>query len=56
MAIEYAISTLSRLGTHYLCGSSEGLNDGLEVEIINKEKKVGKGKTSKTEDDGSEVG
>jgi hypothetical protein len=47
---------LSRLGTHYLCGSSEGLDNGLEVEVIDKEEEVGKGKAGKTEDDRSEVG
>jgi hypothetical protein len=47
---------LSRLSTHYLCRSSEGLDDGLEVEVIDKEKEVGKGKASEAEDDGSEVG
>jgi hypothetical protein len=47
---------LSRLGTHYLCGSSEGLDDGLEVEVIDKEEEVGKGKAHKAEDNGSEVG
>jgi hypothetical protein len=47
---------LSRLGTHYLCGSSEGLNDGLEVEVIDKKEKVGKGKARKAEDDGSKMG
>jgi hypothetical protein len=47
---------MSRLGTHYLCGSSEGLDDGLELEVIDKKKEMGSGKTSKAEDDGSEVG
>jgi hypothetical protein len=47
---------VSRLNTHYLCGSSERLDDRLEVEVIDKEEEVGKGKTSKTEDDGSKVG
>jgi hypothetical protein len=45
-----------RLGTHYLCRSSEGLDDGLEVEVIDKEEEVGKGEASETKDDGSEVG
>jgi hypothetical protein len=49
-------SILSRLGTHYLCGSSEGLDDRLEVEVINKEEEVGEGKASKAKDDGSKVG
>jgi hypothetical protein len=30
-----------RLGTYYLCRSSEGLDDGLEVEVIDKEEEVG---------------
>ena len=47
---------MSRLGTHYLCGSSEGLDDGLELEVIDKEEEVGDGKTGEAEDDGSEVG
>ena len=47
---------LSRLSTHYLCRSSEGLDDGLEMEVIDKEEEVGKGKACKAEDDGSEVG
>jgi hypothetical protein len=47
---------MSRLSTHYLCRSSEGLNDGLKVEVIDKEEEVGKGKASKAEDDRSEVG
>jgi hypothetical protein len=46
---------VSRLGTHYLCRSSEGLDDRLELEVIDKEEEVGDGKTSKTKDDGSEV-
>jgi hypothetical protein len=47
---------MSRLSTHYLCGSSEGLDDGLEVEVIDEEEEVGKGKTREAEDDGSEMG
>jgi hypothetical protein len=47
---------VSRLGTHYLCGSSEGLDDGLELEVIDEKQEVGDGKTGKAEDDGSEVG
>jgi hypothetical protein len=47
---------VSRLSTHYLCGSSEGLDDGLEVEVIDKEEEVGKGKTNKAKDNGSKVG
>jgi hypothetical protein len=46
---------LLRLGTHYLCRSSEGLDDGLELEVIDEKKEMGKGKTGKAEDDGSEV-
>jgi hypothetical protein len=47
---------MSRLGTHYLCRSSEGLNDGLELEVIDKEEEMGDGETGKAKDDGSEVG
>jgi hypothetical protein len=47
---------MSRLGTHYLYGSSEGLDDGLELEVIDKEEEVGDGEASKTKDDGGEVG
>jgi hypothetical protein len=47
---------MSRLDTHYLCGSSEGLNDGLELEVIDKEEEVGNSEASKAEDDGGEVG
>jgi hypothetical protein len=47
---------MSRLSTYYLCGSSEGLNNGLEVEVIDKEEEVGKSEVSKAKDDGSEVG
>jgi hypothetical protein len=47
---------MSRLGTHYLCRSSEGLNDGLELEIIDEEEEMGNGKAGKAEDDGSEMG
>jgi hypothetical protein len=47
---------MSRLSTHYLCGSSEGLDDGLELEVIDKEEKVGNGKASETKDNGGEVG
>jgi hypothetical protein len=45
-----------RLSTHYLCRSSEGLDDGLELEVIDKEEEVGKGKISEAEDDRSKVG
>jgi hypothetical protein len=45
-----------RLGTHYLCGSSEGLDDGLELEVIDEEQEVGDGEAGEAEDDGSEVG
>jgi hypothetical protein len=47
---------VSRLGTHYLCRSSEGLNDGLELEVIDKEEEMGDGEAGKAEDDRSEVG
>jgi hypothetical protein len=47
---------LSRLGTHYLCGSSEGLDDRLELEVIDEKEKMGEGKASEAEDDGGEVG
>jgi hypothetical protein len=47
---------MSRLGTHYLCRSSEGLDDGLELEVIDKEEEMSDGKAGKAEDDGSEVG
>jgi hypothetical protein len=50
------IPNLSRLGTHYLCGSSERLDDGLELEVIDKEEEMGDGEASKAEDDGGEVG
>jgi hypothetical protein len=45
-----------RLSTHYLCRSSERLDDELEVEEINKEKEMGKGKAGKAKDNGNEVG
>jgi hypothetical protein len=47
---------MSRLGTHYLCGSSEGLDDGLELEVIDEKEEMGDGKAGEAEDDGSEVG
>jgi hypothetical protein len=47
---------VSRLGTHYLCGSSEGLNDRLELKVIDKEKEMGNGKAGEAEDDGSKMG
>jgi hypothetical protein len=47
---------LSRLGTHYLCGSSEGLNNRLELEVIDEEEEMGDSETGEAEDDGSEVG
>ena len=46
---------MSRLGTHYLCRSSEGLDDGLELEVIDEEQEMGNGKAGEAEDDGSEV-
>jgi hypothetical protein len=45
-----------RLGTHYLCRSSERLNDRLEVKVIDKEEEVGKGKADEAKDDGGEIG
>jgi hypothetical protein len=47
---------MSRLSTHYLCRSSEGLDDGLELEVIDKEEEMGDGETSEAKDDGGEVG
>jgi hypothetical protein len=47
---------MSRLGTHYLCRSSERLDDGLELEVIDKKEEMGNGETGKTEDDRSKVG
>jgi hypothetical protein len=47
---------VSRLVTHYLCGSSEGLDDGLELEVIDEEQEMGDGEASETKDDGGEVG
>jgi hypothetical protein len=32
-----------RLGTHYLCRSSEGLDKGLELEVTIEKEKVGNG-------------
>jgi hypothetical protein len=45
-----------RLGTHYLCESSEGLDDRLELEVIDEKEKMGNDKASEAEDNGSEVG
>jgi hypothetical protein len=47
---------MSRLGTHYLCRSSERLKDGLELEVIDEEEEMGDGKAGEAKDDGSEVG
>jgi hypothetical protein len=44
-----------RLGTHYLCRSSEGLDNGLELKVIDEEEKMSDGKASKAKDDGGEV-
>jgi hypothetical protein len=44
-----------RLSTYYLCGSSEGLDNGLELEVIDEEEEMGNGKAGEAEDDGSEV-
>jgi hypothetical protein len=49
-------TSLSRLGTHYLCRSSEGLDDGLELEVIDEEEEMSDGKAGEAEDDGSKVG
>jgi hypothetical protein len=35
--------TVLRLSTHHLCGSSEGLNNGLELKVIIEEEQVGDG-------------
>jgi hypothetical protein len=45
-----------RLGTHYLYRSSERLNDGLELEVIDEEEEMSNGKTSEAKDNGGEVG
>jgi hypothetical protein len=47
---------MSRLGTHYLCGSSERLDNGLKLEVIDEEKEMSDGEASEAEDNGSEVG
>jgi hypothetical protein len=47
---------MSRLGTHYLCRSSEGLDDRLELEVIDEEEEMSDSEASKTEDDGGKVG
>jgi hypothetical protein len=47
---------MSRLGTHYLCGSSERLDDRLELEVIDEQEEMGDSEASEAEDDGSEVG
>jgi hypothetical protein len=47
---------MSRLSTHYLCRSSEGLDDGLELEVIDEEEEMSDGEAGKTKDDGGEVG
>jgi hypothetical protein len=41
--------------TYYLCRSSERLNDGLELEVIDEKEEMGDGKTSEAKDNGSEV-
>jgi hypothetical protein len=53
LVVNWFRSWLSRLGTHYLCRSSEGLDDGLELEVIDKEEEMGNGKTSEAKDDRS---
>jgi hypothetical protein len=45
-----------RLSTYYLCGSSEGLDNGLELEVIDEEEEMGDGKTSEANNNRSEVG
>jgi hypothetical protein len=45
-----------RLGTHYLCRSSEGLNNGLKLEVIDEEEEMSDSKAGKTKDNGGEVG
>jgi hypothetical protein len=47
---------LLRLGTHYLCRSSEGLDNGLELEVIDEEEEMGDSEAGETKDDGSKVG
>jgi hypothetical protein len=47
---------VSRLSTHYLYRSSEGLNDGLELKVIEVEEVVDNGKTGDAKDKGSEMG
>jgi hypothetical protein len=44
---------MSRLSTHYLCKSSEGLDNGFELEVIEEEKKVSNGESDKAK--GKEV-
>jgi hypothetical protein len=56
VVVEVAGAGVSRLSTHYLYRSSEGLDDGLELEVIDKEEEMGDGKASEAKDDGSEVG
>jgi hypothetical protein len=47
---------VSRLSTHYLCRSSERLDDRLELEVIEEEEEIGNGKASDAEDDRGKVG
>jgi hypothetical protein len=47
---------VSRLGTHYLCRSSERLDDGLELEVIDEEEEMSDGETSEAKDNGGEMG
>jgi hypothetical protein len=51
--IGYSYIRLSRLSTHYLCRSSEGLDNGLKLEVIDEEEEMSNGKISKAEDDRS---
>jgi hypothetical protein len=45
-----------RLGTHYLCRSSEELDKKLELKVIDEEEEMSDGKASEAKDDGSKMG
>jgi hypothetical protein len=47
---------MSRLDTHYLCRSSERLNNRLKLKVIEVEKEVGNDKIGDAEDEGSKMG
>jgi hypothetical protein len=47
---------VSRLNTHYLCRSSEGLDEGLELKVINEEEKMSNGKADEANNDRSKMG